>query len=192
VIELRAAASARHRVPTPWASLRLWECTRRELHATEGRMNIAALLGHCALGRAAVEHERRARRCGGRRSSGAWRRAWARRLTGGPRARAREQWWDQGFADSVKFTGDPVVARPDVIEASVSEDDEFVILASDGLWCGARPAAPAVPLPGRWPLAGACFIGDLHGSARQACPLSLPPRAMRGLSAAHAACPRSH
>ncbi len=63
-------------------------------------------------------------------------------------ARAREQWWDQGFADSVKFTGDPVVARPDVIEASVSEDDEFVILASDGLWCGARPAPPCGPTAG--------------------------------------------
>ncbi|KAK9825401.1 hypothetical protein WJX81_000526 [Elliptochloris bilobata] len=45
-----------------------------------------------------------------------------------------EQWWDQGFADSIHFTADPVVARPDVIEAAVNEGDEFLILASDGLW----------------------------------------------------------
>lgn len=53
----------------------------------------------------------------------------------------REQWWDQGFADSVHFTADPVVAQPDVIETGVNEDDEFLILASDGLWCSLSRAA---------------------------------------------------
>lgn len=53
---------------------------------------------------------------------------------GGPLG-GREQWWDQGFADGIHFTADPVVARPDVIETGVNEDDEFVILATDGLWC---------------------------------------------------------
>ena len=46
----------------------------------------------------------------------------------------RDEFWDQEFANSVKFTGDPVVATPDVTEIPLKEEDEFVILASDGLW----------------------------------------------------------
>ncbi|KAK9823944.1 hypothetical protein WJX72_006570 [[Myrmecia] bisecta] len=46
----------------------------------------------------------------------------------------REKHWTQDFADSKHFTGDPVVALPDVTEMTLSEDDEFVILATDGLW----------------------------------------------------------
>ena len=71
-------------------------------------------------------------------SSGGTRALHTARLTvskrGGPLG-GREQWWDQGFADGIHFTADPVVARPDVIESGVNEDDEFVILATDGLWC---------------------------------------------------------
>lgn len=32
------------------------------------------------------------------------------------------------------FTGDPVTAQPDVTELALHDDDEFVIVASDGLW----------------------------------------------------------
>lgn len=32
------------------------------------------------------------------------------------------------------FTGDPVTAKPDVTELALHDDDEFVIVASDGLW----------------------------------------------------------
>lgn len=42
--------------------------------------------------------------------------------------------WDQKFADSRRFTGDPVTAQPDVTELALQGDDEFVIVASDGLW----------------------------------------------------------
>ncbi|KAL4422071.1 hypothetical protein ABPG77_001539 [Micractinium sp. CCAP 211/92] len=42
--------------------------------------------------------------------------------------------WDQKFADSRRFTGNPVTAQPDVTELALQDDDEFVIVASDGLW----------------------------------------------------------
>ncbi|KAK9810556.1 hypothetical protein WJX73_000453 [Symbiochloris irregularis] len=42
--------------------------------------------------------------------------------------------WTQEFADSVHFTSDPVVALPDVTELDRDEDDEFIVLATDGLW----------------------------------------------------------
>ena len=60
-----------------------------------------------------------------------------KRLTAVRHAR-RDNQWDQEFADGVKFTGDPVVATPDVTEIQLKDDDEFVIIASDGLWCGAE------------------------------------------------------
>jgi hypothetical protein len=47
----------------------------------------------------------------------------------------RSDYWDREFADSVNFIGDPVVATPDVLETAVQPDDEFLILATDGLWC---------------------------------------------------------
>lgn len=46
----------------------------------------------------------------------------------------RDEFWDQEFADSINFTGDPVIAVPDVTEITLKDEDEFVILASDGLW----------------------------------------------------------
>ncbi|DBA83228.1 TPA: hypothetical protein ACH3X2_006741 [Trebouxia sp. C0005] len=42
--------------------------------------------------------------------------------------------WSQEFADGVKFTKDPVVCDPDVTEIQLKDDDEFVLVASDGLW----------------------------------------------------------
>ena len=42
--------------------------------------------------------------------------------------------WDQKFADGIKFTADPVVSTPDVTELELTEEDEFLIVASDGLW----------------------------------------------------------
>jgi len=43
--------------------------------------------------------------------------------------------WDQEFVDSVHFSESPIVAAPDVTELKLEDDDEFVIIASDGLWC---------------------------------------------------------
>lgn len=42
--------------------------------------------------------------------------------------------WDQKFADSRHFTGNPVTAQPDVTELALHDSDEFVVVASDGLW----------------------------------------------------------
>lgn len=47
----------------------------------------------------------------------------------------RDQYWDQSFADSRKFTADPIVADPDVTQLDrESDQDEFLIVATDGLW----------------------------------------------------------
>lgn len=46
----------------------------------------------------------------------------------------RSEFWTQEFADSISFSGDPVVALPDVNELSHDEGDEFIVLATDGLW----------------------------------------------------------
>eukprot|EP00873_Tetraselmis_striata_P000418 jgi/Tetstr1/420682/TSEL_011768.t1 len=46
----------------------------------------------------------------------------------------RDGYWSQEFADSVKWSGDPVVATPDVSQIEITEEDEFMIIASDGLW----------------------------------------------------------
>ncbi len=50
-----------------------------------------------------------------------------------------EEWWDQKFADSKQITGNLLEATPDVVEAPVQEDDEFLILATDGLWWDGCP-----------------------------------------------------
>ncbi len=43
--------------------------------------------------------------------------------------------WTNEFAESVRFVSDPVISVPDVLEMTVSkETDEFVIVATDGLW----------------------------------------------------------
>jgi protein phosphatase 1A len=46
----------------------------------------------------------------------------------------RDGFWTAEFAQSVTFTSDPVISVPDVLEMSVSPEDEFVIVATDGLW----------------------------------------------------------
>ena len=50
------------------------------------------------------------------------------------------EWWDQSFASKVNITGDLVIVTPDVSKTDISEEagDEFVIVASDGLWCAPR------------------------------------------------------
>jgi serine/threonine protein phosphatase PrpC len=42
--------------------------------------------------------------------------------------------WDQEFVDSVSFRESPIVAAPDVTEMPLRPDDEFLVIASDGLW----------------------------------------------------------
>lgn len=53
----------------------------------------------------------------------------------------RSNYWDEEFANSVNFTGDPIIPTPDVVETAVLPDDEFVILATDGLWYVPRQSA---------------------------------------------------
>lgn len=51
-------------------------------------------------------------------------------------AGVEEEWWDQEWADSVCFTADPVIATPTVTQTEISAEagDEFLVVASDGLW----------------------------------------------------------
>lgn len=42
--------------------------------------------------------------------------------------------WTKEFAKSVNFKEPPVTAAPDVLEMSIEPTDEFLIVASDGLW----------------------------------------------------------
>lgn len=42
--------------------------------------------------------------------------------------------WTKRFAKTVNFTAAPVVATPDVLEHKFEADDEYLIVASDGLW----------------------------------------------------------
>ena len=49
----------------------------------------------------------------------------------------RDEQWDQEFANNVNFKTSPVVAAPDVTEIPLKDDDEFVVIASDGLWWAA-------------------------------------------------------
>ena len=42
--------------------------------------------------------------------------------------------WSRQHAEGVHFTEDPVTAAPDITEISLGPDDEFLVLASDGVW----------------------------------------------------------
>lgn len=43
--------------------------------------------------------------------------------------------WDEAFASTIRFTADPVTSEPDVFEMTTEAgDDEFVVVATDGLW----------------------------------------------------------
>ncbi len=46
----------------------------------------------------------------------------------------RDGYFTAEFVKDVSFVGDPVISLPDVLEMSVSPEDEFVIVATDGLW----------------------------------------------------------
>ena len=44
-------------------------------------------------------------------------------------------YWDENFASTIKFSGDPVTSQPDVFEMKVETgSDEFIVVATDGLW----------------------------------------------------------
>ncbi|XP_024187339.1 protein phosphatase 2C 57 [Rosa chinensis] len=42
--------------------------------------------------------------------------------------------WTEKFVSRVQFSGNLVTASPDVYQASLGADSEFLVLASDGLW----------------------------------------------------------
>lgn len=42
--------------------------------------------------------------------------------------------WSEKFVSRVQFNADLVVASPDIFQAALGSDAEFVLLASDGLW----------------------------------------------------------
>ena len=48
----------------------------------------------------------------------------------------RDGFVTEDFASKVQFTSDPLVCTPDVTEMDLIEGDQFVIVATDGLWYG--------------------------------------------------------
>jgi len=42
--------------------------------------------------------------------------------------------WTQEFAQTHAFKSDPVIVEPDVTEVVWGEEDEFLLMATDGLW----------------------------------------------------------
>lgn len=46
----------------------------------------------------------------------------------------KEGQWTEKFASRIQFKGDLVTAHPDIFQAALGPDAEFVLLASDGLW----------------------------------------------------------
>ena len=56
---------------------------------------------------------------------------------------ARKGMWSQEFADTHTFTSDPVIVEPDVTEVRFEAGDEFLLMATDGLW-DCMPPADAV------------------------------------------------
>jgi hypothetical protein len=51
--------------------------------------------------------------------------------------------WPKSFAEQHTFSSDPVIVDPDVTEVRFLPEDEFLVLATDGLW-DAVPVAEAV------------------------------------------------
>eukprot|EP00471_Norrisiella_sphaerica_P005776 CAMPEP_0184479940 /NCGR_PEP_ID=MMETSP0113_2-20130426/1463_1 /TAXON_ID=91329 /ORGANISM="Norrisiella sphaerica, Strain BC52" /LENGTH=447 /DNA_ID=CAMNT_0026858117 /DNA_START=379 /DNA_END=1722 /DNA_ORIENTATION=+ len=43
-------------------------------------------------------------------------------------------YWTQELADSLEFSGDPIIVTPDVTEIQVTKQDDLLLVASDGLW----------------------------------------------------------
>jgi hypothetical protein len=56
---------------------------------------------------------------------------------------ARKGMWTPEFAGTHAFKSDPVIVEPDVTEVRFQADDEFLLMATDGLW-DCMPAADAV------------------------------------------------
>lgn len=44
------------------------------------------------------------------------------------------EWWDQAFANDIRFTADPVIVTPSVSTTQLTQEDEFIVVATDGLW----------------------------------------------------------
>jgi protein phosphatase 1G len=51
--------------------------------------------------------------------------------------------WPKSFADKHAFNSDPVIAEPDVTRVRFLPEDEFLVMATDGLW-DAVPMAEVV------------------------------------------------
>jgi len=66
---------------------------------------------------------------------------------------ARKGLWPQTFADTHTFKSDPVIVEPDVTQLQFTDDDEFLIMATDGLW-DAIPVPEVVAAARKWFVAG--------------------------------------
>lgn len=48
--------------------------------------------------------------------------------------------WPKDFAAKHKFKADPVIPVPDVSQVDFDDQDEFLVIATDGLWDCMPPA----------------------------------------------------
>ncbi|KAF5841103.1 phosphatase 2C-like domain-containing protein [Dunaliella salina] len=48
-------------------------------------------------------------------------------------------YWPQEFADKQNFTSDPVIVNPATASADLTEEDEFLVVSTDGLWDVMQP-----------------------------------------------------
>eukprot|EP01025_Chloroclados_australasicus_P010621 TRINITY_DN1438_c1_g1_i17.p1 TRINITY_DN1438_c1_g1~~TRINITY_DN1438_c1_g1_i17.p1 ORF type:complete len:412 (+),score=57.97 TRINITY_DN1438_c1_g1_i17:2494-3729(+) len=46
----------------------------------------------------------------------------------------REGFWKQDFAEKAEFKSDPIISTPDITEIQITDKDQAVVVATDGLW----------------------------------------------------------
>lgn len=68
--------------------------------------------------------------------------------------------WSKDFAAKHKFTADPVIPVPDVSQVDFDEQDEFLVIATDGLW-DCMPPVEAIRFA-RWVLGVIHWAGLRH------------------------------
>lgn len=64
-------------------------------------------------------------------------------------------YWPESFARSQNFLSDPVIVTPDATDTELKPEDEFLVVATDGLW-DVMPPAEALKWARKEFKAGAC------------------------------------
>eukprot|EP00955_Chlamydomonas_euryale_P020894 221475-Chlamydomonas_euryale.AAC.10 len=58
-------------------------------------------------------------------------------------AGVQREYWDQSWADKNSFTSDPIIVEPAFSATELCDDDELLVVATDGLW----DVCPQVRMP---------------------------------------------